>query len=565
MSRHFSRRDFLRAVGLYAACSAVSGCGAGQRTSTKGPTGKPNIIVIMCDDMGYSDIGCYGGEIKTPNLDALAANGLRFTQFYNTARCCPTRASLLTGLYSHQAGIGHMTADLGAPGYRGHLMERCVTIAEALKPAGYRTFTTGKWHVGAKDRSWWPLQRGFDRFYGVPEGGGFYFKPTAGRSVVLDNEVVHTNQGEPMPAGWHSTDAWTDHGIEFVEEAVRRKKPFFWYLAHNAPHWPLQATDADIARYKGKYMAGWDKMRAERHKRMIKMGIVKKDWPITPRDEKALPWDEVQQSKKEQMDTKMAIYAAQIDRVDQGIGRLVGKLKQLGIFDNTLILFLADNGGCAEGGIWGFDRHKDKRIGTAESFSSYGLSWANASNTPFRLYKHWVHEGGTATPLIAHWPAVIKQRGKLTHQPGHVIDIMATCCDIGGATYPATYKGSRIVPIEGKSLLPIFNGRQRKGHEAIFWEHEGNRAVRKGKWKLVSKHPGRWELYDLEADRTELNNLAEKQPRVVEELKALYNAWAKRSFVTPWPELQKTKKRRQKTASGKKAGQNVKTPKKGTK
>jgi len=319
MSRRLNRRDFLKAVGVYAAGFAVSGCaGAGSRGSRGGVGGKANIIVIMCDDMGYSDIGCYGGEIKTPNLDKLAADGLRFTQFYNTGRCCPTRASILTGLYSHQAGVGHMTGNYGVPGYIGHLSKNCVTIAEALKPAGYRTFATGKWHVGAKERDWWPLQRGFDRFYGVPEGGGFYFSPTAGRSVVLDNEVVHTKDGEPVPKGWHSTDAWTDYGIKFIVEAVERKEPFFWYLAHNAPHWPLQAKEEDIAMYRGKYMKGWDRVRAERHKRMIEMGIVSKDWAITARDQAAQAWDEVAEEKRRQMDEKMAVYAAQVDLVRRG-------------------------------------------------------------------------------------------------------------------------------------------------------------------------------------------------------------------------------------------------------
>jgi len=376
---NLSRREFLQALGIQAAALTVA-----KVTSATPPLeAKPNIIVIMCDDMGFSDIGCYGGEIETPNIDRLAQDGLRFTQFYNTARCCPTRASLLTGLYSHQASIGHMTGDYGVTGYRGRLNRQCVTIGEALRPAGYRTFVTGKWHVGAKQRDWWPLQRGFDRFYGVPQGGGFYFKPKQGRSVVLDSEEVHTPESGPMPPGWYSTDAWTDHGLEFVEEAVQRKQPFFWYLAHNAPHWPLQALDSDIAKYKGRYLKGWDAVRAERHARMIEMGIVDKSWPLTPRDEKAEAWTELDEATKEKMDTKMAIYAAQIDRVDRNVGRLVARLKQLGIFDNTLILFLADNGGCAEGGIWGFDREKG-RLGTADSFSSYGLSWANASNTLLR-------------------------------------------------------------------------------------------------------------------------------------------------------------------------------------
>ena len=543
MKKQLSRRTFLKGIGLCAAGFAAPGCSGTRRTGNDKRPDKPNVIVIMCDDMGFSDIGCYGSEIETPNLDKLAANGLRFTQFYNTARCCPTRASLLTGLYSHQAGVGHMTGDYGQPGYIGRLNKKCVTIAEALKPAGYRTFVTGKWHVGAKEKDWWPLQRGFDRFYGVPEGGGFYFKPTAGRSIVLDNEILHTKDGSAVPEGWYSTDAWTDHGIKFVEQAVKQKQPFFWYLAHNAPHWPLQATDEDITRYKGKYLKGWDALRAERHRRMMKMGIVTKNWPITPRDSQAPAWDQLDDAKKEEMDLKMAIYAAQIDRVDQNIGKLVAKLKELGIFENTLILFLADNGGCAEGGKFGFDRHKDKRIGTAESHSSYGLAWANASDTPFRRYKHWVHEGGIATPLIAHWPAVIKQRGKLTHQPGHVIDIMATCVDVARAQYPSEYNGNKIIPMEGRSLVPAF-GNKPIDREAIYWEHEGNRAVRLGKWKLVSRHPEDWELYDLEADRTELNDLSEKYPEKLAGLKELYKSWAERCGVRPWPVRRPARKKK---------------------
>ncbi len=525
------RRQFLKAAAFGIAGLSLASLSKGGR----GRERRPNIVLIMADDMGFSDIGCYGGEIRTPNLDGLAEGGLRFTQFYNTARCCPTRASLLTGLYPHQAGVGHMTADRGSAGYRGRLNKTCVTIAEVLKSRGYRTFVTGKWHVGAKDRNWWPLQRGFDRFYGVPEGGGFYFKPTSGRSIVLDNQVVHTADSGPMPEGWYSTDAWTDYGIKFIEEAVQRKEPFFFYLAHNAPHWPLQALEQDIARYRGRYAGGWDKVRAERHARMIEMGIVEKRWPLTDRDEKALAWDDVDPQTKQKMDTKMAIYAAQIDRMDRSIGRLVDRLKSLGIFDDTLILFLADNGGCAEGGIWGFDR-KTGRIGTADSHSSYGLSWANASNTPFRLYKHWVHEGGIATPLIAHWPAVIKQKGKLTHQSGHVIDIMATCCDVAGAPYPKSYNGSRITPLEGKSLLPIFEGRTREGHDAIYWEHEGNRAIRVRRWKLVAKgRNGPWELYDLQKDRSETQNLAERLPERTKKMAEMWRAWAKRTNVLPWP------------------------------
>ncbi len=524
-----SRRDFLKRVGAGAA--ALAGLDR-LPAALSGQPGRPNIILVMLDDMGFSDIGCYGSEIPTPNIDRLAANGLRFTQFYNTARCCPTRASLLTGLYSHQTGIGQMTDDKGWPGYRGFLNRNCVTIAEVLRPAGYRTFIAGKWHVGSENKAWWPLQRGFDRFFGVPEGGGFYFKPKGGRTVVLDNNVAY-DENSTMPDGWYTTDAFTDYGITFVEEAVERRQPFFFYLAYNAPHWPLQAIREDIERHRGRYMVGWDALRQQRHQRMTEMGLVDEGWPLSPRDPEASAWEDVPQEKKRFMDWKMAIYAAQIERVDRNIGRLVRRLEELGVFDNTLILFLADNGGCAEGGIWGFDRMQGQ-LGSSDSDSSYGQSWANASDTPFKLYKHWVHEGGIASPLIAHWPGRIRDKGALRHQVGHVIDLMATCLDAAGVEYPTTHQGNDILPLEGKSLVPAFNDKPVE-REALYWEHEGNRAVRCGRWKLVSKYPGDWELYDLEADRTELRNLAQEHPDKAEELRQMYDRWARRCGVRPWP------------------------------
>ena len=495
---------------------------------------RPNIIVMMVDDMGFSDFGCYGSEIRTPNIDALAAGGLRFTQFYNTGRCCPTRASLLTGLYPHQAGVGHMTNDRGHDGYRGDLNRRCVTIAEVLGSAGYGTYMVGKWHVtknmtarSDEDKHNWPRQRGFDRYFGTITGAGSFFTP---KTLTRDNTPV-----TKFPKGFFYSDAINDTAGEFITEHVKRTpdKPFFCYVAHTAPHWPLHAKPQDIERYVGKYSKGWDVVRAERHKRQIKMGLVKSQWKITARDSKAKAWDELDAKRQENMDRRMAIYAAQIDTVDQGVGRLVETLKKLGQFDNTLILLLADNGGCAEGGIWGFDRNKTGKLGSDESFSSYGLSWANASNTPFREYKHWVHEGGISTPLIAHWPAKIKDAGKLRHQPGHLIDIMATCVDVSGAKYPTKYKGHKIKPREGKSLLPAFENKP-IDREAIYWEHEGNRAVRVGQWKLVAKGArGPWELYDLEADRTETNNLAEKEPRRTRRMAKLWQLWAERANVLP--------------------------------
>ncbi|MBM4019655.1 MAG: arylsulfatase [Planctomycetes bacterium] len=485
----------------------------------------------MADDMGFSDIGCYGGEIQTPNLDRLAARGLRFTQFYNTARCCPTRASLLTGLYPHQAGVGHMVGDNGLPGYRGFLNDRCVTVAEVLRQGGYRTLMTGKWHVG-EDRPHWPCDRGFDHYFGLVSGGSNYWRLDPGRRMARDNEPA-----QPQGERFYMTDAFTDAAVEFLEKFGRGRQPLLMYVAYTAPHWPLHAWPEDIDKYKGKYMKGWDALRLERHRRQIEMGLVDGRWPLTPRDTQAPAWDAVQD--KEARDLKMAVYAAQIDRMDRNIGRILAKLDEVGAAENTLVLFLADNGGCAEEINRGTPGVPP---GPADSFLSYGLPWANASNTPFRLYKHWVHEGGIATPLIAHWPARIKQGGAMTGQVGHLVDIMATCCDVAGVEYPKSYNGRGVTPLEGRSLAPVFDGRERQPHEAIFWEHEGNRAVRMGKWKLVSRHPGGWELYDLEADRTEMKNLAPQEPARVREMAAAYDAWAARANVVPWAELGKGRK-----------------------
>ena len=539
MARSTSRRDFLHALSLGAAALAA------PRWLRAAPAPRPNIVLIMDDDMGFSDIGCYGGEVQTPHLDRLAANGIRFTQFYNTARCCPTRATLMTGLYAHQAGVGHMTGDYGVDGYRGDLNARCVTIAEALKPAGYGTYMSGKWHVtrhtgpdGPKHN--WPRQRGFDRYFGTIVGAGSFYTP---------NALTRDNTQFKAPPGFYYTHAISDHAAQFITDhhKARPAAPFFIYVAYTAPHWPLHALKKDVAKYRGRYKKGWDALRAERHARMIEMGIVQKQWPLTPRDPAAPAWDEVDPKRQDVLDHKMAIYAAQIDCVDQGVGRIVAALETTGRLENTLLFFLADNGGCAEGGIWGFDRKRGGELGTDKSFSSYGLSWANASNTPFRRYKHWVHEGGIATPLVAHWPAHIKSKGELRHQPGHLIDIMATCVDVAGAAYPTRYKGNEIQPMEGKSLVPAFDGKPIE-REAIYWEHEGNRAVRVGKWKLVSKYPGPWELYDLEADRTELHDLADQHPDKVKELAALWHAWAQR-VGAPRPSTGTRKPRKPKKTS----------------
>ncbi len=531
-------------TGLVVGISILAGwsCSNGDRYQKE----KPNVIIIMTDDMGYSDVGCYGSEIKTPNLDGLAEKGIRFSQFYNTSRCCPTRTSLMTGLYAHHAGMGLMTDDEGPnnPGYRGRLMERCVTIAEVLSPTGYLCIQTGKWHLGHKKKEWWPVGRGFDRSYSCPQGGGFYFRPSSfkvERLVVRGDEVLYSPKKDP-PQGWYATDAYTDEGLKYVEEAVKDKKPFFWYLAYNAPHFPLQAKPEDIAKYRGKYKVGWDKIRQQRYEKLIELGLIDSKWKLSPRDSLIPAWGTLSEKQKDEQDERMAIYAAMIDCVDQNVGKIIDKLKELNAFDNTLILFLHDNGGqsgwpptrieASAGGAMGSNKGKGAP-GTAESDVYYGTCWANVSDVPFRKYKALIHEGGIATPLIAHWPKGIDEAmtGKIAHEPTHLIDIMSTCLDMTGATYPETHEGNEIIPMEGRSLLPILQGKPFHRDAPLFFEHMGNRGIRQGKWKLVGDKGTPWELYDLDADRTELNDMAAELPEKVKELSALYDAWADQSFV----------------------------------
>jgi len=497
---------------------------------------KPNIIVILADDMGYSDLGCYGSEIPTPHLDALAKGGLRFTQFYNTGRCCPTRAALLTGLYSHQAGVGHMTNDRGAPGYAGRLNDSCVTIAEVLNPAGYLTAMTGKWHVG-QNLGITPWGRGFQRNLSAA-AGGFYFSDSPKVNLFLNGEKLANNDPR-LPKNWYSTDLWTQYGIKFIDEAVAEKKPFFLYLAHNAPHFPLQAPQEDIAKFRGKYKAGWDAISQARLEKQVKLGLIDKSWGKSPRPEVIKAWDALSDAEKDRFDHLMSVYAACVYRMDKAVGDLVASLKQRGVFDNTLILFMSDNGGNAESGP---DGRSNGDPTTATSSWFCGESWAYAQNTPFRLYKHYNHEGGIASPLIVHWPDGITAKGEWRDQPAHLIDVMATCTDVSGATYPKEFKGREITPLEGKSLVPVFAGKPFQ-RDALFWEHEGNAAVRVGDWKLVRRGvDGAWELYHLKTDRTELHDLAAAQPERAKELLAKWNAWAKRAFVLPAPDEKKGKK-----------------------
>lgn len=497
------------------------------------PASKPNVVVILVDDMGWSDIGCYGSEIPTPHLDALAKNGIRFTHFHNTGRCSPTRASLLTGHYPHQAGMGHLdgTFKPGHPGFQAKLADTSVTIAEVLGGAGYFTAMTGKWHLG-QQRGTPPWERGFQRSLNLAAGGVFFHNQTGSKGsakLYLNGEEKALN--DPLFGEWYGTDLWTEWGLKFIDDARAEKKPFFLYLAHCAPHFPLMAPEADIAKFRGKYLAGWDRLREERHRRQLAMGLVDAKWPLTPRADDSPAWDAVPDAEKKRFDHIMAIYAAMIHAMDRSVGTLVEGLRQRGELDNTLILFLSDNGGNAESGPNG--RYEGKNPGDAHSNVFLGQNWATLNNTPFRKWKHYVHEGGSATPLIAHWPAGIAaaQRGKLDHQPGHLIDVMPTVVELASARYPAQFKSHAIEPMEGVSLTPAFTGKAVTRPQPIFFNHEDNRAVRDGRWKLVALKNKPWELYDIAADRTELNDLAAQHPDRVAAMSAQYDAWAKRTRV----------------------------------
>lgn len=489
---------------------------------------RPNIIIILVDDMGFSDIGCYGSEIETPNLDRLAQNGLRFTQFYNAGRCCPTRASLMTGLHPHQVGIGHMTEPPGQPlgfdgAYQGYLNENCATLAEVLHSAGYHTLMTGKWHLGYHRPNTWPLQRGFDRYYGCISGACNYFRPEGARGITDGNERVEVGQG------FYSTEAFTDKGIQFIKEAREQDdRPFFLYLAHNAPHWPLNAKWLDYQKYKGKYTAGWEALMKSRLAKQQQLGLFPND--IVPAPHVGPKWSSLTDDKREDLDNIMAAYAGCIDAIDQNIGKLVRYLEQTEQLDNTAIFFLSDNGACQEGGILGNGNEEMIRnppAGTAGV--RQGLAWANASNTPFRLYKHFVHEGGDSTPMIAHWPAGIPAsiRGTFVRQFAYLPDFMPTCVELAGATYPAD-----VPPTVGDSFAGALRGGTEPIHaEPIYWEHEGNAAMRWGKWKLVREYKKPWELFDIASDRTEINNLVEVETTQRDRMIAMWESWADEHHV----------------------------------
>lgn len=580
-----NNRIFCALTGMAAlGSSAAATAEAPARKAGKEPQ-RPNIILIMTDDMGFSDIGCYGGLIETPNLDRLAADGLRYMQFYNVGRSCPTRASLMTGLYPHQAGLGHMIHDRGEEGYRGEINHNCVTIGEVLRDAGYHTLLSGKWHLSRylnedEDISNWPLQRGFDKFYGIIHGACSYYDPF---TLTRGNKrITPLSDPEYRNERFYFTDAITDNAIQFIHGATQQDdRPYFLYLAYTAAHWPMQAFEEDVQKYKGKFDRGWDVLRREKYDAMVRAGIIDPQWDQTPRD--GIPaWDSLTQKQKRFEIRRMMVYAAMVSRMDMNVGRLVDYLTRTGQLDNTVILFLQDNGACAEdflskgrirmvplpnGASIGpmdddefipdmipFKNRKGQDVwmgeglvmGADTTWGSYGKGWANVSNVPFREYKHWVHEGGVATPLIVHWPAGIKARNDTRRQPSHLIDIMATCIDLANANYPAEYHGNRIKPLEGRSLVPTFRDRDAElDREAIYFEHEGNRAVRMGKWKLVSKTGrytdwiptpfGKWELYDMEKDRTEMHDLSARHPELVKQMAGMWDAYAHRANVFPLP------------------------------
>lgn len=490
---------------------------------------RPNIVVIMADDLGFSDVGCYGGEIETPNIDRLAARGLRFTQFYNCAVCGTTRASLLTGLYHHQLGIRNWT---------GTINDNGVLFTELLSAAGYHTMMVGKW-----DGSVPAEKRGIDRFFGFNTLG-----PVSYFNEVVSSPFYLNGQRWKVPdEGFFITDALTDYAVKFVEEAATLDKPFFLYSANIAPHWPLHAPEDEIAKYRERYRkAGWDTLRKQRYRRQVEMGLIDAKYALAPRDAKIPAWESVKH--KDWQAERMAAYAAQIDRLDQNIGRILKAIEKAGAWDNTVIMFLSDNGPSDQQGynrpetlnnyrgrgLWRTDGTKmiagnqpSIRPGVEGHFTCYGPEWANVSNVPFRQYKIRSHEGGIATPLIVHWPAKIKKAG-ITHEVGHVMDIAATCLDLAGAEYPRQWKGKPRLPLEGKTLRPIFETGTRQGHDELFWEFAGHRAVRMGQWKLVALKGKPWELYNLEADRTELHDLIDAQAQRADEMKTAWNAWAKR-------------------------------------
>ena len=493
---------------------------------------QPNVLVILLDDMGYADLGCYGSELETPHIDALAAGGLRMTQFYNAARCCPSRASLLTGLYPHQAGMGHQNQDKGLPSYRGRIGEQAVTIAEVLQPSPYTTYQVGKWHVG-NEEPFWPGNKGFDQYFSLIEGAMSYYNqwPWVRNQDTL--RMVYNGGAYRTDKHFFATDTFSDTAAAFIARHPK-DQPFFMYLAYNAPHWPLHAKPEDNARFKGQYAMGWDSIRALRHQRMIDLEIIPPHTPLSKRFTEVPVWDELPDSMQLKWQVDMELYAAVMYRLDLGIGKVIRSLRESQQLEKTLILLLSDNGACHEDptGPWSV-YPEDGSPGSERSFPAYGLPWANVGNTPFRLFKSWLHEGGIRTPLIAYHPGWI-QAGQVNHQTvGHIMDLMPTILELAGMEYPLQFEGRTIIPTPGRSLVADLLGQATVGHQTLFWEHQFNRAVRQDEWKLVAanKIPGRgrmgeWELYNLWEDPIEANNLALQYPEKVDTMAEQYAKWA---------------------------------------
>lgn len=475
------------------ACVGLLWCLIGTAAHGQSPeSSRPHVLLIMVDDLGFSDLGCYGSEIETPHLDRLAANGLRLSQFYNTAKCHSSRICLLTGKYPFQAG--------------NEAMDRAVTAGEIMQQAGYFTAMTGKWHLRQQ-----PTDRGFLRYWGHLSGATNFF--TGDDSFRLNGEPWSDFDDD-----FYTTDVITDYAITFIDEAVEADRPFFQYIAYNAPHYPLQAKRQDVEKYRGRYAAGWDRIRAARYERQVASGLIDEQYALSPRPDYVPAWEDLTDDERAWEEARMEVFAAMVDCVDQNIGRLVQHLRQRGVFEQTLILFCSDNGACP------FDRTRGKslRPWNPKSYWCYDVGWAHVGNTPFRWYKQNQHEGGISSPLIAHWPAgLTAPAGSISHQPGHLIDLLATIMDATGATYPQQWQGKSTTPIAGRSLLPLFRGQpKRPGHDWLYFQFSNNRALRQGDWKVVSARGGPWELYNLAADRTELHNLADRQPDRVRDMAA---------------------------------------------
>ncbi|MBN2329281.1 MAG: arylsulfatase [Candidatus Omnitrophica bacterium] len=516
-----TRRDVLKTLGAGSLALAAPFALAARENPSKKP---PNIVLILADDMGWSDLGCYGGEIATPHLDRLAEGGVRFTQFHNTAKCFPSRACLLTGLYAQQCGMDRKPA----------VLQNCVTLAEALRSAGYRTLMAGK-HHGTENMH----DRGFDRYFGLRDGCCNYFNPglqregegkpaqkRSDRYWCIDDKTY--SPYTPKEKDFYTTDYFTKYALRYLDEYQGEDKPFFLYLAYTAPHDPLMAWPEDIQKYSETYKVGYEAIRQARYARQKQMRLIDDRFPCS---EATHPdWDSLTEQERKEEARKMAVYAAMIDRMDQNIGNVLKKIRDMGEEENTLVLFASDNGCSAEVVRSGYNVPGEGEIGSMTRWSSLGGDWANVSNTPYRLYKNYSHEGGICTPLIAYWPGGIQNAGRVSRRLGHFIDVMPTLLDAAAADYPTELRGEAVVPFEGESFLPELRGKDEKRQSPIFWKWSKGRAVRNNEWKLVSWNNG-WELYDMQRDKTETRNVADKNPEVVKKMEVMYRDWLKKCGV----------------------------------